>query len=491
MAIIRMTEEEYEQTYGKPAPWSTKSTPAPTSTKKSNRDLLEQAGDAVNTIFPGKEIGKSLVQAGTNVANLATGGVKKFQQGLDEGNRVNVPALIGDYGQAALMTGGAAAPIARAKPLATMTRVPFGAGRAGVDVANLARNGKNIATAKNIGTGLGLGYAGDVATGLKEGESMQDTFTPGLGTALGGVGGGLAGGLTKEAKRLGDVPDELAKGIDKATQKAASRTKTGDFALDFTSPKITKGLAQDAIKQGSKRVKEQGLFGETKLLPNDRDKRIADAVRDVISPKKRLIENVDAINKKISATNQGVKEYIAQNNAIFNEAQLRTKLAAVKEEHDLLFAGDKSAQDTYDAVINAFLKQIQKKDTVGLFEARQDFDKFLRTKIPNLFKKDATGQFLDPRDSIRNNAALDVRKAANEYIAELLPEGNQFREDLLRESDMLEALTRIAEKNAGKISLKNMKVLAQKYPMIAAALGTAAAGAIGGLGAGVVYAGGK
>ena len=75
------------------APWEQSTSPSPAAPPKP--DLLQRAADIGNAIFPGtKTIGESIAKAGTNIYNLATGGVKKFNQNLPD-NTVDVPKLAG------------------------------------------------------------------------------------------------------------------------------------------------------------------------------------------------------------------------------------------------------------------------------------------------------------------------------------------------------------------------------------------------------------
>ncbi len=460
----------------------------PVAKPKPKKDALQVAEDVANVFSFGA--GKTQGQAigtlggiGLTRAREDPGGVfaKLFgavPRGASKYYDTSAPTPLqvsGDAGVGLAMAAGVKAPIARAAP---EVLGGFGGRGAATALGPATTAAKTLALGKNIGTGAAAGYVADVGGNLKEGQEGAGAFKPGLGTALGAAAAPLGGAVTNKAKALGEVPGEIAGTMKQgAAQKSAEKAE--NFALEFTSQKLNKELAKSAIRQGSSRVKEKkNVFGRTELVPNARDIRIADSVKDVVSHKKRMIENVDAINRKINTLNKGVGEYIRDNKAPFNENQLRTKLAKAKAENNLLFAGDEASEKAYDAVMEEFIRQIGKKDTEGLFQARQGFDQYIKSKLPNAFKKDATGQFLDPRDNIRTNAVLDVRRAANEYIDELLPEGNPYKATLRQETDMLEALSRIADKNAGKISKTNLKLLINRHPILAV-IGT---GALSGLG---------
>lgn len=380
---------------------------------------------------------------------------------------------------------------------------PTQSGAQAYQAADKIQNGADDTFAGNAGTVAGTAapyltpMGGEEAIAGFMGHLGLDAtkFAPKIATYLASKAPTVARDVGIGTAQTGDIGSGAAQGVGGAVgaevlgqgAKVANNfinRPARDFASEFTSSQINKALARDAIKKGSARVEEgKGILGQNKVLPNAQDQRIADSVRDVVSPKNSLIRNVDAINKKISGLNKGVGDYIEKNNVPLDEGKLQEKLAAAKENHNLLFAGDDKAHQVYDAVTNEFMKQLSSKDAKGLFQTRQGFDKYLQTKIPNLFKKDMTGQFLDPRDSVRQNAALDIRKAVNQYISESLPAGNPYKETLQQESDMLTALQRIADKNTGKISKNNLKLLINRHPILStmgisalSALGVGAAG---------------
>lgn len=179
----------------------------------SPSDFLGSAGKVVNSIFPGKQIGESLVKAGTNVANLVTGGRSKYEAGLKD-NTVNVPALAGDYAQAGIMLAGSEIPVSKALGPYASSRMP------GADSVPPKLAAKAAALGKNVLKGAGVGYAADVSQNLKEGESGADlnTYKPGLGTALGAAGGAIANAAVRyPSQSLGGVVNDAGDAVGKVT----------------------------------------------------------------------------------------------------------------------------------------------------------------------------------------------------------------------------------------------------------------------------------
>ena len=258
----------------------------------------------------------------------------------------------------------------------------------------------------------------------------------------------------------------------KAT-KLADKTQT--HAVELVSPKVSSEIAERAIKEG--RVTEPRLLSKAKILPSKRDQELAEAVKGFVSPKKSVLQNTDAIDKGVREINKGVKEYVAKNKVPFNTNQLKSQLNSGKEELRLVFASDATAERTYNAVVDEFMKHVANKDTAGLFEARQTVD-----KIPAIKK------LLDSRglgENVKKEVVLTVRRMANQYISDLLPTGNKFKESLLQESKMIEAIGNLAEKNKGMIGKNNLQLLTQRYPILKWVIGGAATGLVGSAGIGV------
>jgi len=156
-----------------------------------------------------------------------------------------------------------------------------------------------------------------------------------------------------------------------------------------------------------------------------------------------------------------------------------------KDELDLIFASDATAERTYNAVADAFMKNISKKDTLGLFEARQTFDRV--PAIKKLLDSAALGE------NARKEIVLSVRRAANEYIANQLPQGNIYKVAMKSESYMLEALGNLAEKAESVIGKNKLQIITEQYPALKWLIGGIAGGLtyyLGGRLAGGVGAGG-
>jgi len=317
--------------------------------------------------------------------------------------------------------------------------------------------GKGIIGGAKTGAiaGGAFGASAGVSQGLLEDKSVIDIAKQGVGGALVGAGtGGLLGGA------IGGVSGAIRGGSIKKL------TKEQTFLEGLVSPKATTAVKEQALREG--RVTSQGLLAASKITPSKRDLQLADAVRGVVSSKNSVPQNITAIGDKVSDINTGVKTYVKVNKVPFNTKQLTTQLNKGKDELKLVFASDTNAKKTYDAVVKEFIKHVGKKDTAGLFEARQKFD-----QIPAI-KKLLSSQGLG--ENTKKEVVLTVRGMANKYVASLLPKGNKFRETLLQESKMIEAMQNMAEKNVDLIGTNQLQSLTKKYPVLKAIAGGLGAG---------------
>lgn len=307
---------------------------------------------------------------------------------------------------------------------------------------------------------------GAIQSGGMAAEANKPTEEILLSGALGAVGGALFGGA------LGAVAGGVGGGIK------SSQIKKEQFASQFAAPKETYSVKTEAIRQG--RFTDPGLFKRAQIQTSRRSELLAESINDVVSPKATLGQNIDAIRLKIDQVDDGVREYITSNKVPFNTNQLRTKLVDGKSELELIFASESNAEKTYDAVTSAFMKEVGKKDTLGLFEARQNFDQI--PSIQKLLSTDKLGE------NARKEIVLAVRRSANDYIASLLPSGNQYKTAMLQQSYALEALGNIAEKSATIIGKNSIQLLSEQYPILKWVVGGIVGGSIaGGVGAGSTF----
>lgn len=399
-----------------------------------------------------------------------------------------------------------------------IAKVPFALGGSLVDVPRVFA-GKEPMQPVNV-PGLG-----EVQTYQRRGADVAASDDTTLGKAARYLGIGseavldVAGAAAlKPAARatkglLGRVADDTVESVVNIASKTKgvfarrAEKRDMDFALDLTSRPVTKKAAEDALSRGSAGFTRPGVFTKGKINPSPQDYKVAEASAPYIRKGASIDENIDSLKEGVAQINLGVREMVANNNIEIQAKELTQFLNKAKRENDLLFAGDSSAEKAYDAVVNEYLKFVSPQPTknlsvvnyktgdyragpkvvnlVDLFDSRQAFDKTIQSKFPNAFKKDATGQYLDPRDNIRANALLDVRRSVNEFISEQLPKNNPLRSALRKESYMIDAMGRISVKNKGIIGRNKIQILTEQYPILKWVAGGIGLGIFGGGGVGV------
>lgn len=121
--------------------------------------------------------------------------------------------------------------------------------------------------------GAKVGYAADVASDLSSGETdFGKVITPGVGTAVGGVGGGLIGAFSKYAtgalSGTSGVPKAALEVSAERAPKVQGLLKTG------TSPKEARDVAAGAVKTLRKTMSEEWKAGVDDLVGKYTGRRV-------------------------------------------------------------------------------------------------------------------------------------------------------------------------------------------------------------------------
>lgn len=236
-------------------------------------------------LIPGQEIGESLVQAGGNIANLVTGGRKKFESGLAGneriGGKVNVPALIGDYGSA----GSVFIPVGR-----------LGAGATRLVSPVLGRASNLVA---RTGAGAGAGYAVDVAANLEQGKRGASIFKPGISTVVGGAipGAGVAArGVRTIARRGSGIATGVGIGVVDEASRAAKLG--GEQAKAFRAAlrgNVTPEEIRDEAVSALKEIARKRSEAYTRQLGTLKNSTKEFDTKPVIDTAKALLGEFDVI----------------------------------------------------------------------------------------------------------------------------------------------------------------------------------------------------
>lgn len=217
-------------------------------------------------------------------------------------------------------------------------------------------------------------------------------------------------------------------------------------ALDVTRVRVgelTVTQRKEILKRGGTETKESfgGLSRKEVITVTDEDRAVARSVADVVEGK-GASNDIKAIKDKIGRVSEEIDAGLSGNNTIFNQSQLKSRLGEVRDKGIALFKSDKKLVEQYDDLIDFFL-DIQKKhpnNLTGLLAARKEFDIEVTKQFPNIFKK------FDGTNDGRIIAFANIRRQANDIIADALPEGNPFKAQLKEQNRMFDAIDNIALK---------------------------------------------
>ena len=258
------------------------------------------------------------------------------------------------------------------------------------------------------------------------------------------------------AQKVATLAKEGAKDVASLAAKSVPNFSQ-DLVYQASTPKITQKVAVQAAKSG--KVQPNTLLKSGEILLSPRQQQIKATVEPVLADVSDPIEAITKLSARITSLDEQATKLATDVNPIFNTNQLRSYLSKVKDENRLVFASDPQAEKVYDAVIDALVSEVKQGNTKALFEARKSFDKL--PAVQKLLNSSPLGE------NLRREAVLDVRRAANDYLQELLPEGDQFRVLLKEESLMFDAINNLATKYAKDALTKSkLRQAIDKVPFI-------------------------
>ena len=263
--------------------------------------------------------------------------------------------------------------------------------------------------------------------------------------------GKITGAVGKEAlSTSGELAGRVATKLESGLVKQSL-----DEAIDIIKPTLSKVEKTQALEAGRGIVTQKILprkFEKIALAPTKRELEMADVVSDVVSKSKNPIDNIQAIQNKIAETAKSVQEGLKENDTIFNRTQIQSVLNKAKQDSKIVFGSDKTLQNSYDSVVGEMMRQInnQPKNLSGLLQARKNFDTIIDLKFPKLLNNPVG-------DTAKQNAVKDVRKSVNQFIADQLPEGNVFKEELKKQNLMYGAIENISKKTANNVDASAVK----------------------------------
>lgn len=293
------------------------------------------------------------------------------------------------------------------------------------------------------------------------GSSIQDENVSAGNVVLKSAGGALLGGV------LGAAAAPLAKVSTQAGRTALKSEKLvsqSEKLAEYVMPVMNQSEKTQAI------IKNRGiaptLFSEADIAPGVYEKRMAEAVKGIIDPKKDMYSNVDALNGAVSREADLLAKEVGSKNIIFNQAQLSKKLDSI--EPPIMVQSDPVLEKNYILAKQKFMTFVgqEPKNVSGLLSARKKFDAWVIQNFPNIYD--------DISKRPLQQALKDMRNAANDFIAEKLPDGSLYRNSLKKQSLLLDARDNLAEKAVKQGSGNKVSQWAKKHPFITTAIGAGA-----------------
>ncbi len=246
------------------------------------------------------------------------------------------------------------------------------------------------------------------------------------------------------------------KGAERAIANTAERKalKITAEALEVVKPELSK--AEKITALGAGRASKKGVLGTLEIAPSPRDLDVAKSVSGLVSKKKDVVGNIGAVRGAIRKEAESTIVGLEKNNAIFNTSQLSSKLRSI--EKPPLLVSDATLNNAYSIAQAKFLDFVNKqpKKLSGLLKARKEFDVWVEKQFPKIFD--------DARYSPLEKAIKDMRNAANDFVAEKLPDGSIYKNSLRKQNLMYDAISNMAEKAYRDVGTSVIDRLSKKYP---------------------------
>lgn len=353
-----MTAAQFQQAHGREPSNGPIAPP-----KQDGQSLGGTISGGLDAVFGGKQIGESLVKAGTNLANLATGGISKFEKNLPQ-NTVDVPALIGDYT------------------------------KAGSNFIPGAGEGANLATKTAIGAGTG--YAMDVGSNLK--NSQTAPFNPGMGTAIGG-GLPVAGAVVKPGVAfLGRLMKGVGSGLSGVPVHQLEQIYNNPSAAQKASQQIAKAGKSALLEDNAKTI-INGVSTIRKEARTAFGEGVGALKAEDINPQTFRQSIQPILDKYGSEVNQKTNTRIL-NNVEFGDPKNVTKAGNLIDELSKTDLNGLSLRNLMNKIDNAKYK------TTGSDVERLSFNAFLKDLSGGV--KDAVTGSTDKLNEINQKYSQDV-----------------------------------------------------------------------------------
>ncbi len=387
-------------------------------------------------------------QSGSNPLSTYEGNVSDNLKGTFSQGASNVTKDIGNTSNLAEQAGNS--------PLAKTAAVGATAGHVAGDIASTAGGIIGSFISPLIPDNV-KNTIGDVTNHIADKVNQIPGMTPEIAKSLGDVFNTLTleGGKAVEPSAVnavksgvGSVAEKVpgliedAKTAIKGTpeeQVAKVAAKTSKDALDVISPKLTKLETEKALAAGKGETK--GILGKTSIAPDQRLIDTAEAVKGIVKKGATGAENINNIKTALSQEAESLKSQIKAVDHPYSFKELSSNLSKV--ETPISIKG--TAFEKQIGAVKKAAIDISKKNggnISSLLDTRKEFDALVSKEYPNLYDKE---------NAPMRNAITGIRNSMNDFIEKNLPEGNQYRDSLKKQSLYYDAIDNIAGKSTGEV----------------------------------------
>lgn len=285
-------------------------------------------------------------------------------------------------------------------------------------------------------------------------------------------------GSTESDLLAGMLPVSEGKAAVGATKKAIGAALTGpkDAVLQAVMPRLVSTVAADT------KTTTQGLLKKIVPVATKRLKQVAEAARPYYDAGATWSKNAENVANAITDQAQQLKNTLTQKNIPYIFKELKSDLKNIEIPH-FIKTSDTLVQKRAQSIVDKFMEIAKSKDGTlqSLLDARKEFDSWIQNEYPRVF---------DESGNAVNQLVGNVRKAANDFIAERAPD-IAVKDSLKNQNLLYDALDTFKEKSAlgdkqtvGEIGTTGLGRWASAHPGLMGAgkwLGSAATtGLIGG-----------
>lgn len=359
---------------------------------------------------------------GTNITKASKGLGQKYREG-----KISLPgAIVRSAGQ----------PLVETANIASL--LPVGGATTGVEKAVAGEVVPKLlsgATAKSAAQNAALGSSMNLGEQLASGEKVKPLQVAGAGLLGAGLGTAAEVGIPKATSYATEKISPLLgrAGIKKAADVAENLNinKASEEARKIVQPQRSEEYILNKIREGN--YEPATAFSPEKINLSTYEQSMADEAQNLITTGRLDINaNKVAQSRQLETVsrdiNRQIQNVINETNQPITPDKIVTELMGKKNDVYALY-GDKGILDTnYQDILDKYFSFLKSNDAKGHFKARQELDKWMRTKNPKLFKNYQALKGTNPLFDAYN----DIRTVSNDLVANSMP-NSPIKDQLMRE----------------------------------------------------------